>query len=378
MIPNIYKREGSIMARIEFRMQDTKMTSNGDMLVSGYVNETEQYSHELGLAKRFKEKITRGAFKRAISKSEHDIDFLAEHDNSVVLASTKNDTLQLREDEKGLYMEARIINTSAGRDWYEMISSGLITNMSFGFRSVADEWRSLGEDLYERTINELELFEVSAVRNPAYAHSSISNRGLDSNDDIVPENIEEDSNMEQRSVDQLVQAMQDLTAEMRELRGTVGKDKDGNDVPVQKDNYAVGQQTSTQASSEDDLKRIKADESPGKYVGNKDIDDKGSYNHDKNVPNADETGQVTNEPESQEGKVAKYDGSLPEDVPGTQNGEDAQVEDNTTQEPTQEPAQEPTQESGQTEQTTSEEGQARSISYDEFERQLTELRGGTK
>ena len=64
------------MAKMEFRMHNAEMTSEGDMLVAGYVNETEQLSQELGLTKRFKEKISKGAFKRAISSSTGDIDFL--------------------------------------------------------------------------------------------------------------------------------------------------------------------------------------------------------------------------------------------------------------------------------------------------------------
>ena len=47
------------MARVEFRMQDTHMSSSGDMVVSGYVNETNQFSQELGISKRFKEKINK-------------------------------------------------------------------------------------------------------------------------------------------------------------------------------------------------------------------------------------------------------------------------------------------------------------------------------
>jgi HK97 family phage prohead protease len=376
------------MARVEFRMQDTHMSSSGDMVVSGYVNETNQFSQELGVSKRFKEKINKGAFKRAIQNSNRDIDFLAEHDSSIVLASTKNDTLQLREDDKGLYMEARVINTSAGRDWYEMISSGLITNMSFGFKSIEDEWRSVGENLFERTINNLELFEVSAVRNPAYAQSSISNRGMNTSDeDIVPENIEEDYNMEQRTADQLISAIVELTDEVRELRGTVGKDKDGNDVNVQKDNYAAGQQTAEQAGSESDLKRIEKDDEPGKYAGDKEIDGKGSYNYDKNVPSTDVNGNVVNEPESQSGAVADFDGSHPDDVPGVQNGEvpptttttTTTAKPTTTTTTTAKPTTTTTTTVKPTTTTTTtapEEG--RSISYDEFERKLEELRGGNK
>lgn len=362
------------MARVEFRMHDAQMSSSGDMIVSGYVNETNQFSHELGMAKRFKEKISKGAFKRAIQNSNRDIDFLAEHDSSVVLASTKNNTLQLKEDDKGLFMEARIINTSAGRDWYEMISSGLITNMSFGFKSVTDEWRSIGENLFERTINELELFEVSAVRNPAYAQSSISNRGMNtSDDDIIPENIEEDYSMEQRTADQLISAVSELTEVVRELRGTMGKDKDGNDVNVQKDNYAAGQQTSAQASSEDDFKRIKKDEEAGKYAGDKEIDDKGSYNHDKNVPSTDADGNVVNEPESQSGKVAEFDGSHPDDVPGTQNHESEPTTTTTTTKPTTTTT---TTQATTTTTTTESVEEGRSISFEAMERKMAELRGG--
>lgn len=368
------------MAKVEFRMHDAQMSSSGDMVVSGYVNETEQLSQELGISKRFKEKITKGAFNRAIQNSNRDIDFLAEHDSSVVLASTKNDTLQLREDDKGLFMEARVINTSAGRDWYEMISSGLITNMSFGFKSVSDEWRSMGENLYERTIGELELFEVSAVRNPAYAQSTISNRGLNtSDDDIVPENIEEDYSMEQRTADQLISAVSDLTEVVRELRGTIGKDKDGNDVNVQKDNYAVGQQTSDQASSEEDFKRIKKDEDLSKYYGDTQIDGKGSYNNDTKVPNADKDGKVTNQPESQSGDVAKFDGSHPDDVPGTQNGETQQTTTTTTSKPTTTTTTAaPTTTTTTTSPVEEASADSRSISFSELERQLTELRGGNK
>lgn len=377
------------MAKVEFRMHDAKMTSEGDMIVAGYVNQTEQFSQELGLAKRFKEKISKGAFQRAISKSDRDIDFLAEHDSSVVLASTKNGTLDLKEDDKGLYMEARVINTSAGRDWYEMISSGLITNMSFGFQSINDEWRSVGENLFERTINDLELFEVSAVRNPAYAQSSISNRGLDTSDeDIVPEDIEGENVMEQRTADQLLTAISELTNEVRELRGTLGTDKDGKTVNVQKDNYAAGQQTSAQAESDSDHKRIKADEENGKYAGDKEIDGKGSYNHDKKVPAGKDDGTVENEPESQSGKTAYYDGSLPEDIPGEQNGEDGKqgrVQEDKDTSSSQTGSQDDTSSSStsekqddktQSDSTSTSQGEGRSISFAEAQRRIEELRGG--
>lgn len=366
------------MPKIEFRMQETRMSDKGDMVVSGYANMTEQYSRELGTVKRFKEKITRGAFTRAIENSTRDIDFLAEHDDKTVLASTKNGTLQLHEDDNGLYIEARIINTSTGRDWYEMIRSGLITNMSFGFVAKSDDWKEIGKRMYERTINELELFEVSAVRNPAYTQSTISSRGFSTSDgDVVPDNIEEDLTMEQRSINDLFNAITVLNSEVRALRqenrGTLGVDENGEQVNVQKDNYAVGQQTSKQASSDTDFKVIGADEDVSKYYGDKEIDGKGSYNHDTKVPVAGDDNVVVNEPESQSGVVGKYDGSLPSEVHGDQNDEvESEVEpkEDTTTTTTTKPTTTTT--------TTVEQASydSRSISYDELTRKIQELRGG--
>lgn len=227
---------------LEVRVQETRMTSNGDMVVSGYVNMTNTLSYELGFVDKFVEKISPGAFTRAINKSTEtgqDIDFLAEHDDTLVLASTKNGSLKLTEDETGLYMEARIIDTSSGRDYYEMIRSGIITNMSFGFYALEDDWRSVRSDLYERTINELDLFEVSAVRRPAYAASTISNRGIDLVDETVPENIKEMNRMENRSTEELLlEAISDLTNEFREFRSAMSADEETRDKDKEKEDKA--------------------------------------------------------------------------------------------------------------------------------------------
>jgi len=358
---------------VEFRIRDTRVKSDGDMIVSGYVNKTEQYSEELGIVKRFKEKISKGSFKRALENSMEDIDFLADHNPDLVLASTKNGTLKLEEDDIGLRMEAKIINTSVGRDWFEMISSGLITNMSFGFKVVDDVWEKISDDLYERNINDLELFEVSAVRTPAYAQSTIASRGLDIVDEtIIPDIVQKEDKMDNEYMKELVETMRSLTNEMRELRGTIGKDKDGNEVSAQKDNYAVGQLTAEQAENEEDFKRIKKDEPLGKYFNDKEIDDKGSYNHDTNVKGVDEEGKQTNLPESEvDDRLKQFDGSDPDEVPGVQGGESETVEE-TPVEP--EPETIPEEDGAEASNTeTSEEG--RSLSFDSFERRMRELKG---
>lgn len=182
---------------MEIRTNQTELTSDGDLLVEGYVNKPGSLSQILGSARKFKEKIAPGAFTKAIENRTKDINLLAEHDGKKILSSTRNGSLELREDERGLFMSAKISPTSWGRDYYQMIKDGLIGNMSFGFRTLKDSWERSG-DLMIRTVHELELFEVSAVENPAYLESAISARGIDVIDEVqVPNEISEHSENKQ-------------------------------------------------------------------------------------------------------------------------------------------------------------------------------------
>lgn len=183
------------MSNIELRFNDVEFSTdeNEDMIVEGYVNKTEQLSQVLGTRKKFQEKISKGAFKRSLEENSHDVHFLLEHDPRSILSSTRNDSLQLSEDENGLKMRAKISPTSWGKDAYQLIKDGIFRGMSFGFNVVNDTWKNTPTGIYERTIKDLKLFEVSVVRDPAYAQSVIEARGIDVVDDeVVPDNIEDD------------------------------------------------------------------------------------------------------------------------------------------------------------------------------------------
>lgn len=170
------------MTKLELRQVDVELSGvkqdSGELLVSGYVNKTGQWSQPLGRENRFIERIEPGTFQRALQKG-NDVHFLAEHDNAKLLASTKNGSLQLREDDKGLYMEARISPTSWGKDYHQLIQDGLLTNMSFGMQVAKDKWDKRDDGTYQRTISDLHLAEVSVVRNPAYVQSSIQARSIE-------------------------------------------------------------------------------------------------------------------------------------------------------------------------------------------------------
>lgn len=92
-------------------------------------------------------------------------------DNIMIMARTRNKTLQLIKDEKGLKIRAKLANTTAGRDLYELIKRGDIDKMSFAFTVRKDKY---DEETRTRTILDIEkIYDVSAVDLPAYDTTSI-------------------------------------------------------------------------------------------------------------------------------------------------------------------------------------------------------------
>ncbi|HXH33539.1 MAG TPA: HK97 family phage prohead protease [Plantibacter sp.] len=115
----------------------------------------------------FWEQVARGAFTKSIGES--DVRFLINHDPNLVLARTTSGTLRLAEDSVGLLSEADLARTSYGEDLAISLERGDVTQMSFAFEVIREEWEDLADDSGEmRTILEAKLWDVSAVTFPAY------------------------------------------------------------------------------------------------------------------------------------------------------------------------------------------------------------------
>lgn len=119
----------------------------------------------------FIETIAPGAFKRSLG-SGREVRAFINHDLGQVLATSKNDSLRLAEDERGLLVEADLPNTTAGRDLAELVRTGTVHSWSFGFSipKGGDTWRTdpnTGDE--RRELREVILHEVSIVTGfPAY------------------------------------------------------------------------------------------------------------------------------------------------------------------------------------------------------------------
>jgi hypothetical protein len=124
----------------------------------------------------FREKIAPGAFKNSIKKD--DVRALFNHDANYVLGRNKAGTLKLKEDDLGLAIDIDPPDTQWARDLQESIRRGDISQMSFGFIVVKDTWEHNKNPNKEsiRTLEEVQLFDVSPVTYPAYPQTSVAVR----------------------------------------------------------------------------------------------------------------------------------------------------------------------------------------------------------
>ena len=98
--------------------------------------------------------IEKGSFSKSINERFNDIFYLQQHDWSKPLGKFK----VLKEDEKGLYFEGEIINTSFGEDQLKLYEAGIVKEHSIGFITVKSEKVNSA-----RIIKEVKLYEGSAV-----------------------------------------------------------------------------------------------------------------------------------------------------------------------------------------------------------------------
>lgn len=122
----------------------------------------------------FKERIAPGAFKKSIK--EDDVRALFNHDPNQILGRNTSGTLELREDKMGLDIEIDPPDTQLGRDLIVSIERGDVSQQSFAFSVVDEEWVYPKDKTKpaERTLKEVRLYDVSPVTYPAYEDTDVT------------------------------------------------------------------------------------------------------------------------------------------------------------------------------------------------------------
>lgn len=150
--------------------------ANEPTKIRGYAAVFNQLSEDLG---GFREQLATGAFSDAIGNS--DVRALINHDSNLVLGRNRSDTLTLREDATGLYVEIVPPDTQAARDLVELMKRGDVNQMSFAFTVSKEDqtWTRDGSGPWLRTIKKVSrLYDVSVVTYPAYPQTSAAVREL--------------------------------------------------------------------------------------------------------------------------------------------------------------------------------------------------------
>lgn len=151
----------------ETRMLEVELRANDEddkMVIEGY-------------AITFNQPATHGYTEVISDKALDDTDMsdvplkYNHEDSHLIMARTRNKSLELKKDEKGLFIRAELIDTQSNKDIYKSIKAGLIDKMSFGFSVRGDEY---DYDTDTRTITDIErLYDVSVVDMPFYDTTSV-------------------------------------------------------------------------------------------------------------------------------------------------------------------------------------------------------------
>lgn len=147
--------------------------------------------------------------KKALDEADlSDVPLKYNHgDSKGILARTRNGSLKLTIDEKGLKMRAELIDTTDNVDIYKCVKSGLLDKMSFAFNVIEDKIEQKSGKAPKRTITKIgRLFDVAVVDLPAYDQTSIYARSKElvgerlrnlqpslENDEATLENVENKS-----------------------------------------------------------------------------------------------------------------------------------------------------------------------------------------
>lgn len=148
----------------------------GKMTVSGYAL---VYDTPTELWPGYWETIIKGAATNALKKDERF--YLNQHDKKTPLSREKIDTLRIKEDKKGVFIEADFIDNQFGQDKFEEVRSGLVDGQSFAFYVELDgeiwekDWVAPNgkKVLLRKVIEYDEIIEFSMVTYPAYTDTTL-------------------------------------------------------------------------------------------------------------------------------------------------------------------------------------------------------------
>lgn len=145
-----------------------------DLIIEGYF---AVFNSIYEIAPGMTESVAEGAFD---DQTDRDVRALTDHDSTLVLGRTKAGTLELRQDEVGLWGRVAINpKDSDAVNTYERVKRGDVDQCSFGFEIVDEEAEYRDDGSVHWTIKQVKLHEVSVCTFPAYSDTHVSARSAE-------------------------------------------------------------------------------------------------------------------------------------------------------------------------------------------------------
>lgn len=158
------------------RQLDFTVEQNADGLtLDGYGAVFDQWTVIEDSYGEYREQISPGAFRRTLGMRMPILQF--DHGSHPLIGSIPLGRItSINEDAHGLRVKARLSDNWLVQPVRDAIRDGGITGMSFRFRILNEDWDRGMDGMEERTIREVELYEVGPVVFPAYEQTSVGVR----------------------------------------------------------------------------------------------------------------------------------------------------------------------------------------------------------
>lgn len=128
----------------------------------------------------FEETLMPGCFKKTLSERGDRIKIQFDHGMDMRFGSAPIAVpVDIHEDDRGLFVRGRFVETQAGQEARELIRAGAVDGMSIRFSVKREDWTHDPDGHSTRTLREVALFETGPVTWPAYEATTIGIRSAD-------------------------------------------------------------------------------------------------------------------------------------------------------------------------------------------------------
>lgn len=161
---------------MDFKAIPTQFKSSGDRSFEGY-------AAVFGNRDSYGDIIQQGAFARTLNSDQGRVKVLFQHNPSNPIGKPT----EMREDDRGLFVKARIADTTQGRDVIALMEAEVINELSIGYSAIVEEW---DHDQNVRHLKEIKLFEFSPVTWAANGLAKITSVKQASDLDLILDHLE--------------------------------------------------------------------------------------------------------------------------------------------------------------------------------------------